>query len=488
MALGCGGGVEPEPAAPAGDSGVDAPPVAPQTLAIRGVDVYQSVQVSLFKNGEPVARNAPIVAGRSAVIRVSVKPGVGWKRKKVNATLTIATAAGTVERKWSREIGPSGSFDDAYDTTINFELEKELVTPEAAFAVAIDNAGEDLARFPAEESGQALGAVKSGILKVEIVPVKWEADGSGRVPDTSESSLAMYRSALFGMYPVTDVQLTVREPFDWNETVTADGTGWDTLLSAIVDLRNTDKAASDVYYYGLFRPNDSFWKYCERGCVAGLSGLLRDPADAFGRGSIGLGYGEDSSRTMAHEIGHAHGRAHAPCGDAKGIDKTFPYPGGEIGVYGWDPTESKLIDTSYSDVMGYCNPVWVSDYTYRALYDRVAYVNSKAAKIITSSDAPIRWRFVQVGRDGKLTWGRTTISREVPLAEKHTISPDALTYTITVEAADGTTQSVTGHYYPYADMPGGYLMVPDPLTPPSRLTIGDSLGPSVDRVLTKFAR
>jgi hypothetical protein len=473
MAVGCGGGgdVEP-PASTPSDGGVDAPPAAPQTLAIRSVDVYQSVQIPILKDFEHVlTRNAPIVAGRSAVMRVAVKPDVGWKRKKLDATLTITTSAGTVDKKITREVGPAGSYDADYASTLNFELEKELITREATFSLTIDSAGEPLARFPGEDV-EPLGAVATGTLKVEIVPVKWDADGSGRVPDTSESALEMYRSALFGMYPVTDVKITVREPFAWTETVTADGTGWDTLLTAIVDLRNTDKAPSDVYYYGLFRPNDTFWKYCERGCVAGLSGLLRDPGDAFGRGSIGLGYGDDSAKTMAHEIGHAHGRAHAPCGGAAGVDKKFPYAGGEIGVYGWEPTEKTLIDTSYSDVMGYCYPVWVSDYTYQALFDRVSYV-SKAAKIITASDAPIHWRFVHIGRDGKLSWGRTTTTREVPLAEEHTV---------TFEAADGTKHSVTGHYYPYADLAGGYLVVPEPAFAPAKLTVA-GLGPSIEPVL-----
>ncbi len=423
VALGCGGAVE-EPATTPSDAGVDAPPAAPQTLGIRAVDLYQAVQISLVKNGERVAaRNAPLVAE-------------------------------------------------------NFEVERELVTLDASFTVVLANEGTELARFPlAEEPAEPLGAKRSGPLKVKIVPVKWDADGSGRVPNTSPDAIEMYRQALFGMYPVTEVQIEVREPWSWNEPVTADGTGWDTLLSAIVDLRNADKTPNDVYYYGLFKPSDTFWKYCQRGCVAGLSGLLGDPSDAFSRGSIGLGYGEESSKTMAHEIGHAHGRAHAPCGDAAGIDRKFPYSGGEIGVYGFDQPESTLIDSTYSDVMGYCTPVWVSDYTYKGLYARVSFVNS-AANIIATGDAPTRWRFVHIGRDGKLSWGRSTSTSNVPMGETHTV---------TIENADGTKQTVTGHYYAFADMPGGYMIVPDPALPPAKLTVA-GFPTTVERVLTRFTR
>ena len=38
--------------------------------------------------------------------------------------------------------------------------------------------------------------------------------------------------------------------------------------------------------------------------------------------------------------------------------------------------------------MGYCYPVWVSDYTYKALFDRVSFV-SKPKQIVTTTDTPI---------------------------------------------------------------------------------------------------
>lgn len=474
LLVACGGGVAPEATPVETDAGVDAPPAAPQTLAMRSVDVYQAVQVPVMKDGARVdARNAPIVANRAGVIRVAVKPDTGWKRKKIEATLTLTNSKGTVDKKATREIGPSGSTDGTYESTFNFELEKEQLTKDLTWSVTIKNGEEQLARFP-EEGQDNLGAVATGPLKVKLVPVKWDADGSGRVPDVSADAIEMYRQNLFGMYPVSEVQISVREPWSWKEAVTADGEGWDTLLTAIVDLRNTESAASDVYYYGVFTPNETFWKYCREGCVAGLSGLLRDPSDAFGRGSIGLGYTDESSaKTMAHEIGHAHGRAHAPCGSPAGVDKKFPHAEGTIGVWGWDSAEKALIDPSYSDVMGYCYPVWVSDYTYKALYDRVAFV-SKPKMIVGGSDGPVRYRFVHVGRDGKLKWGRTTITREVPMSDPHTI---------TFEAADGAKQTLTGFYYPYEDLKGGYMVVPEPLFGTVKMTV-DAMPAGIERVLT----
>ncbi len=474
LLVACGGGVSPEAQPAPTDAGPEAPPLGPQTVSIRSVDVYQTVQIPVMKDGVRVeARNAPIIAGRDGVVRVAVKPDPGWKRKKIDATLTVTSSAGNYEKKLTKEIGPGGSIDGAYETTFNFELDKTKVTKDAAYSVAVTSAGEQLARFP-EEGEDALRAVPSGTLKVKLVPVKYEADGSGRVPDVSPETVEMYRQNLLGMYPVTDVQITVREPWAWKTATTPDGEGWGDLLTAIVDLRNEESAASDVYYYGVFTPEDSFWKYCREGCTAGLSGLLRDPSDSWNRGSIGLGYPDESSaKTMAHEIGHAHGRAHAPCGGPAGTDRKFPYSEGEIGVYGWNPTEKALIEPTYSDVMGYCYPIWISDYTYAALYDRVAYV-SKPKQLVQPAGAPIRYRFVHVEKDGRLRWGKTTIIRDTPMSDPHTI---------TFEAADGTKQTLTGHYYPYEDLKGGYMVVPEPNLPVVKLTV-DAMPAGIDRVLS----
>jgi hypothetical protein len=32
----------------------------------------------------------------------------------------------------------------------------------------------------------------------------------------------------------------------------------------------------------------------------------------------------------------------------------------------------------YSDIQSYCNPAWISDYTYSAIFDWVARVNAAA--------------------------------------------------------------------------------------------------------------
>jgi hypothetical protein len=75
--------------------------------------------------------------------------------------------------------------------------------------------------------------------------------------------------------------------------------------------------------------------------------------------------------TMAQEIGHTCGRAHAPC-RVSDADPNYPcydgYPSASIGEYGFDIVDGAVFDpaTTY-DFMSYCGPTWVSPYTYEGL-------------------------------------------------------------------------------------------------------------------------
>ena len=71
-----------------------------------------------------------------------------------------------------------------------------------------------------------------------------------------------------------------------------------------------------------------------------------------------------SGFTIAHELGHNLNLFHAPCGDAGGPDPEYPYPDGSIGAWGYDLLEGRLVDPSTPDLMGYCDPAWISDYNF----------------------------------------------------------------------------------------------------------------------------
>jgi hypothetical protein len=88
---------------------------------------------------------------------------------------------------------------------------------------------------------------------------------------------------------------------------------------------------------------------------------------------VSIGFrGETSVFALLHELGHLHGRRHAPCDATADLDPAFPDPRGEVGVWGYDALTDELTPPSRKDLMGYCGPRWISPYTQRALPERRA--------------------------------------------------------------------------------------------------------------------
>ncbi len=457
------------PSTPGGDPPVSGMPLA-ANLGIQEIAFFQGVKVPVARNGAKITpRAADVIAGRAALVRVYLAPKAGWSPREVLGELRLESASGA--KTFSATTTPSASSTDAsLASTLNFEVPTDAIAVDTRYSVTLftktaaagDTSG---ARYPSGGALEALDARSTGpALKIVIVPVRYDADGSGRLPDVSAAQIEQYRRAFYAMYPAREVQVTVRAPYPYAGSVSPTGSGFSTLLQSIVKLRQTDGAPKDVYYYGAFNARSSFTSYCSGGCVTGLCGLLTYPSDSTARACVGVGYtGAQSANTAAHEIGHAHGRSHAPCGGASGADSKFPYSGGRIGGWGWNLVTKKLVDPAVAkDFIGYCSPEWVSDYTFDALADRMSFV-SASKSISFAWDAPRTYRFVDVGADGRLAWGDTITLQEPPLGE-----PQTLTW----EAEDGSAvATATGHLYPYDDLPGGYMLVPEAPVTARALTV-----------------
>jgi hypothetical protein len=99
-------------------------------------------------------------------------------------------------------------------------------------------------------------------------------------------------------------------------------------------------------------------------------------------------------RVALQEVAHTFGRLHAFCEipdggtPPMGLDQNYPYKTGSIGVWGYDVLAKKLYDPAkYDDIQSYCNPVWISDYTYSAIFDWITRVNAAAPVTIPSATA-----------------------------------------------------------------------------------------------------
>ena len=359
-------------------------PLSADEVAIPDVWLYQAVAIPL---GNDAPSLAPIVADREALVRVFLEPA---EPRDVRVRLTLWSGDG--EFVIEQPVALSGPSDpDVLASTANFSLLPEDVHPGMAFRVEVFDAAPPAtdvrmvldaeagpAQWPAD-GGRYVPTVSElgGELRVRVVPLIYPHDGSDRAPDLGPIQLARLHETASKMLPVSAVHLVVDAPVEVELPLDAGGDGWSDLLYQLTALRDERAVPDDEYIYGFVDPAESFGAYCFGGCLTGLSWRATDPDATFARTSVGVGFaGQASADTFVHELGHAHGRMHAPCGGPSNPDPDFPYGAARLGVQGWDRVEDTLISVdTHADFMSYCGPEWISDYTYNAFAERIAHVN-----------------------------------------------------------------------------------------------------------------
>jgi len=440
---------------PSGSGGPTPTGVLADGISITAISLYQGVRRPLMESGAASPSTLPVTAGREALIRIFYTLDPSFNGKPVTAVVTIG------EQTASAEVTPGAapSTEADLNSTINVKVSGELMVELPDYRVDLlqepaDATGENTAAgYPAE--GQELLPANSVGPKMEVllVPVVWAADGSNRMPDTSESQLQRFHDLFYGLFPAVKVEITVTtETVTWNQALDGGGNGWDALLQALVDLRAAGNYPPTAHMYGLFQPTADFGAFCGGGCQAGLSHVA-GAQDPLGRVGIGLGYPREGTvETAAHEVGHQHGRTHAPCGNAANIDMNYPYPDGSIGEWGYDIVSGTLVEpTTTMDFMSYCDPSWVSDYTFQAMWNRMRTANVTNDWHVPDDVHIGLYHRVTVAPDGSLRWQEPLDLKTPPMAE---------TTSVTVDTDEGPVELV-GHFYPYDHMAGGMLLFPE---------------------------
>ncbi|HEX7500099.1 MAG TPA: M66 family metalloprotease [Polyangia bacterium] len=308
------------------------------------------------------------------------------------------------------------------------------------------------ARFPTTGDID-LGVKTTGGLKIKVIPIQFGTI----LPDTSPAALAVYADEMATEYTINDISITV------GDTLTATSPiDWSGMLDQVRAKRTADKPAADVYYFGLVKPADTLRTYCQSSCTTGIGFVVTSATGTTAgssRAAVGVGFADKSSaQTMSHEVGHNHGRNHAPCstaGTISGVDAKFPYSTGSIGSWGYDYRTQALLDPAKnSDIMGYCSSKRMSDYTYGGITSRVATVNG-VAMVYTPNYALARWRIMLIDERGP-RWG-------IPITDEAPAEGDAESATI-YDATGTELTHVTVYRTDIADMPASMYMVPEPQT------------------------
>ena len=349
-------------------------PPAMCNLSINEVAAFQSVKSSLWLGGQIVEGGPGLVAGRATLFRVFVSPGPAWPNRLAKARLTLTEPGGSIRVYETEKLMTGPSSDGNGASTFNFAIEGTAITNVTKYHVELD-IGEQCRRFEKSRAvpGQGplpLGAVDMPVLQLVLVPMKYTADGSGRLPDTSQQQLERIKASLLAMLPLRDLQLSVRDVVETN--VVLDAQTFPLFLDKVRALRASDNVAMNVHYLGLVAPAPTLADYCQGSCTAGLAfGNMSDDPTLRAGVAVSLP-GDEAIRTLIHELGHTLGLRHAPCNTGDALDPLFPHEGGLVGVWGYDERQRKLRDpASVGDFMGYCPDHWISDYSYTRVFDRV---------------------------------------------------------------------------------------------------------------------
>ncbi|NUO53842.1 MAG: hypothetical protein HOV80_33785, partial [Polyangiaceae bacterium] len=416
-------------------------------ITVRQVAIYQSLKRTLMVDGGPGAGEVPLVAGRDAVVRVFYEDDGTYDGSEITARLEVE---GGDPIELTAVLG-GASVDEDMNSTINFVVPGDRVGQSFNYSVGLLVEGDEedensAARWPAEGLESVAVEGPQNKLRVILAPFQYNYDGSGRVPDMSPEAVEGYRQRLKAIYPVSDVEVSVRQATPWNQYIGPGGEGWQQVGYTVYGFRQQDGTPDDVYYYGIFDPEASFYAYCGGGCLLGVT-LLNNQPPATGsvdlRLALGVGFPQYAADTMAHELGHSHGREHAPCGGPDSVDPQYPYAGAKIGIWGLDTVSMQLISPdTYTDIMGYCEKQWVSDYTYKALLARGQNVN------LPDIHGATRVPAAMIGIDAK---GHATFAGESTAP----VNLGGRSVKASFVDSHGNRNEATARYFEYDHLPGG---------------------------------
>ncbi|MFV8752828.1 hypothetical protein ACNOYE_19970 [Nannocystaceae bacterium ST9] len=369
-------------------------------IQISQVEANQGTAVIIAEGGEWVAgpdRLGPLISKRNTLVRVHYTVDPGWVARDIQAQLTITASDGTTKTFASSKTVDGDSMPNSLSGTFFFGLVAEAGDVEAnsSFRVTlqeVDEAGRELAASAGLSEGTWQSPSEPGLLgiqpeplqlKVVFVPFHHKFGGIDRLTDTSDATMQVLADALYEQNPTHELIWSVHEPMTWEYEMTSLGA----VMGPMSALRENEQAFPNEYWAGLFPiPN---------GGVAGVAGIASVPSDGKGEGAQRVSVtalGNDIVRAAevdVHEVGHTQGLAHVYCpyAEAASPDPAYPYANGLIGQWGFGILSFQLYSPdSFYDYMTYCNPTWVSTWSWDRNFYRIRTLTSWEGEAIGPED------------------------------------------------------------------------------------------------------
>jgi hypothetical protein len=437
--------------APLGEDGCSG---SARDLSIKEIAAYQSIKIPLSKGVDVIAtkdRLASVVQGRPTLFRVFVDVPSSFSARQLSARLSVKNA-GKEDKYFAKQMVSKASTDADTASTFQISVPADKIQDATSYSIELVECSAGVMgtmqkpRFPAM-GDSPLEARKTGILKVKVIPLV----ANNHSGDTTDTALAVYKAFMEAMYPIEHIELSVGNKLNVSYPV-----NWNTTLDQLRSQRQADKPPADVYYYGLLKPTDTFDQYCKSGCTAGV-GYVGSATQSATHVAMGLAYGDElAAGIMAHEVGHNHGRNHAPCApgnNISGVDSKYPYMGALVGVWGYDTRKMTFFAPDKAkDIMGYCDPKWISDYTYKGLTDRVAQMNGNMFEF-TDPASLHSYRVLLIDEDGP-RWGQPIVEPSAAFGDEE--PADVL------DVNGEFLERITVYRTSISDALGSTILVPEP--------------------------
>jgi hypothetical protein len=355
------------------------------------VEANPGVAVPIARDGAWVTgpeRNAQLIKNRNTAFRVylDVDDAI-WVARPIRARMVVTQEDGR-ESMYEETADVDGdSSTTSLQSNILMGVVETDIQPGATFQIELFEAGTGYEGLPeAATPPRALddGPGQIGIeasaqtMRLVMVPVDYSYGGCQTSVDLDEAALQPYEDAMFQQNPLESIEIEVREPLAVDDLDLTNANDFFGLLNRAVELRGSESPDPNVYYYVLF-DNCGVCIGEGGGCLLGVAPGTpgATESEASQRVAIGTRYlsgSEVGIETFVHEIGHTQGREHVACEGATsaGPDPSYPYEGGSIGVWGFGVRDFQIRNPNvHTDYMSYCNPTWVSDWQWRATFERV---------------------------------------------------------------------------------------------------------------------
>ena len=345
----------------------------------------------LTQSTQTLAGAVPLVGSRDGYLRVfvianqsnSVAPQVRV-RFYVNGTqqgspTMIAAPAHSV---------PTSINQGALSSSWNVPVSGSMIRPGLSILADVDpshtipETSRNNNSFPASGTPQALTVKNLSTFYLRFVPVKQSVNGlTGNISNSNKDA---YLAKTIKIHPIAGYSADVHAVYTTNALALTGGNGngaWEAILAEMQALRVAE--GSPRTYFGVVHTSYS----------SGIAGI------SYIGGNASVGYdGSMEVEIASHELGHSFGRQHAPCGINGSTDPHYPYPAGNIGVYGFDVATTTIYPPATAEVMSYCHPQWISDYTYTGVYNyRVAHPSASDFVHAELEPCVIVWGRIQNG-------------------------------------------------------------------------------------------